>query len=111
MMLNYFNGKATGNEVIAFLNEEVKSGIRVGKLRLSSDVPCTYPEGLRVYKKGYKRIGPSTLQALTEKEKEEVRKSYVNDGLTIYQLAPAYGVSPSTVFKTVRGLKRGQGLT
>jgi len=110
-MLNYFNGRATGNEVIDFLNEEVKTGIRIGKLRPSSDVPFTYPEGLRVYKKGYRRIGPSSLAALTEKEKEEVRKSYVSEGLTIYQLAPTYGVSPSTIFKTIRGLKRGSGLT
>jgi hypothetical protein len=111
MMLNYFNGKVTGNQVIEFLNAEVRNGIRVGKLRLSSNVPCTYAEGLRIYKKGYKRIGPSTLQALTEKEKEEVKKSYVNDGQTIYQLAPAYGVSPSTIFKTIRGLRRGSGRT
>jgi hypothetical protein len=111
MMLNYFNDKVTGNQVIEFLNEEVRNKIRVGKLRLSSDVPCTHSEGLRIYKKGYRRIGPSTLQALTENEKEEVRKSYVNDGSTINQLAPVYGVSPSTIFKAVRGLKRGSGRT
>jgi hypothetical protein len=111
MMLSYFKDKVTGNQVIEFLNEEVKNRIRVGKLRLSFDVPCTYSEGLRIYKKGYKRIGPSTLQALTEKEKEEIRESYVNDGSTIYKLAPAYGVSPSTIFKTIRGLKRGSGRT
>jgi len=111
MMLNYFKGKVTGNQVIELLNDEVRNGIRVGKLRPPSDLPYSYAEGLRIYKKGYKRIGPSTLQALTEKEREEIRKSYVNDGSTIYQLAPAYGVSPSTIFKTIRGLKRGSGRT
>jgi hypothetical protein len=111
MMLSYFKGSATGNQVIEFLNDEVRNGIRVGKLRAPPNLPYNYAEGLRIYKKGYKRIGPSTLQALTEKEKEEIRKSYVNDGPTIYQLAPIYGVSPSTIFKTIRGLKRGSGRT
>jgi len=58
-MLDYFNGKVTGNQVIAFLNEEVKGGIRVGKMRPLSNLPYTYALGLRIYKKGYKRIGPS----------------------------------------------------
>jgi hypothetical protein len=106
IMLRYFSGNVTGNEVIAFLNQEVTGGIRVGKLRMS-DLPCTYEEGLRIYKKGYRRNGQSPLQALTEGEKEEVRKAYVDCGVTIYQLAPEYGVSPSTIFKAVGGLRRG----
>jgi hypothetical protein len=57
MMLDYFNGRVTGNDVIAFLNEEVRNGIRVGKLRLSSDVPCTYPEGLRFTKRDTRESG------------------------------------------------------
>jgi hypothetical protein len=111
MMPNYFRGKVTGNQIIEFLNDEVRNGIRVGKIRPPPDLPYNYAEGLRIYKKGYKRIGPSTLQALTEKEKDEIRKSYVDDGSTICQLAPTYGVSPSTIFKTIRGLKRGSGRT
>jgi DNA-binding CsgD family transcriptional regulator len=107
-MLSYFDGKITGNEIFGFLNQEVRDDVRVGKLKLPN-LPFTYIEGRRVYKKGYKRIGPSTLQALTEKEREEVRFQYVSSGLTIYQLAPMHGVSHSTVFKTIRGLKRGSG--
>lgn len=105
-MLRYFGGELTGNEVIDFLNEEVRAGIRVGKLR-SSVLPYTYPEGLRVYKRGYKRIGPSTLEALTPRQKCEIRTAYESEGLTIYELAPKYGVSPSTIFRAVRGLRRG----
>ncbi|HEV2390383.1 MAG TPA: hypothetical protein VGS04_06625 [Nitrososphaerales archaeon] len=108
VMLAYFNSEVTGDQVIEFLNREVTDGARTGKLRMTK-LPFTYIVGRRVYKKGYKRIGPSTLAALTEKEKEEIRSRYVNQGLTMYQLAPLYEVSPSTIFKTVRGLKRGSG--
>src|SRR5271170_1508359 len=110
IMLAYFDGKVTGNQVIEFLNREVRDGIRVGKLR-TAKLPFTYIVGRRVYKKGYKRIAPSTLAALTDKEKDEIRSRYVNQGSTIYQLAPLYEVSPSTIFKTIRGLKRGSGQT
>lgn len=108
IMLAYFDGKVTGDQVIEFLNQEVRDGARVGKLR-TTRLPFTYIVGRRVYKKGCKRIGPSTLAVLTEEEKEEIRSRYVNQGLTMYQLAPLYEVSPSTIFKTVRGLKRGSG--
>jgi len=108
IMLAYFDGKVMGDQVIEFLNQEVRDGVRVGKLR-TAKLPFTYIDGRRVYKKGYKRIGPSTLAALTEKEKEEIRTRYVNQGFTMYQLAPLYEVSPSTIFKAVRGLKRGSG--
>jgi hypothetical protein len=106
IILEYFGGNVTGNSVIDFLNQEVTGGIRVGKIRVA-DVPCTYAEGLRIYKKGYARNGPSPLQALKEDEKAEIRRAYVDDGATIYQLAPSFGVSPSTVFRTIRGLRRG----
>jgi hypothetical protein len=105
MMLSYFNGKVTGNEVISFLNEEVRAALELGNSE--RQVPCTYREGLRIYKKGHKRGGLSPLQALSEKEKEEIRRRYVDGGETIYQLAPVYGVSPSTIFKAIRGLRRG----
>jgi hypothetical protein len=104
-MLDYFNGKISGDDVISMLNEEVRSGIRLGKLRVLK-VPYTYFEGKRVYKKGCVWNSQSLL-ALNPSEKEAVRKRYVRDGLTIYQLALKYHVSPSTIFRTVRGLRRG----
>jgi hypothetical protein len=48
MMLGYFKGTATGNQVIEFLNDEVRNGIRVGKLRAPPDLPYNYAEGLRI---------------------------------------------------------------
>lgn len=106
-MLDYFDGKITGDDVILLLNEEVRNGVRVGKLRMSR-VPFTYTDGKRVYKKGHKWNSLGLL-ALSTERKEAVRKAYVEAGLTIYQLASTYKVSPSTIFRAVRGLQRGSG--
>jgi hypothetical protein len=54
MMIAYFEGKVSGDDVSTFLNGEVSSGIRVGKLR-TTNIPYTYFEGKKVYKKGYWR--------------------------------------------------------
>jgi hypothetical protein len=102
MMIEYFDGRVTGNQVIEFLNE-VRSGIRVGKLRVAN-LPYTYIEARSAFMTGYKR------KMLTEEEKSEIRSRYVNEGSTIYQLAPVFGVCPSTIFLAVRGLKRGSGV-
>lgn len=106
-MLDYFDGKITGDDVIGLLNEEVRNGVRVGKLRISK-VPFTYTDGKRVYKKGHKWNSLGLL-ALSKERKEAVRKAYVEAGLTIYQLASRYEVSPSTIFRAIRGLQRGSG--
>lgn len=108
-MLDYFDGKTTGDDVIRLLNQEVTNGIRVGKLR-TSKVPFTYTDGKRVYKKGHKWNSLGLL-ALSEERKEAVRRAYVEAGLTIYQLASTHKVSPSTIFRAVRGLRRGSGKT
>jgi hypothetical protein len=107
LMLDYFSGRKTGDEVVRVLNEEVTAGIRIGKVR-GSGVPYTYFEGKRIYKKGH--VWNSLSQsALKPFEKETVRKRYAKEGMTIYQLASIYRVSPSTIFRTVRDLRRGTG--
>jgi hypothetical protein len=106
-ILDYFRGRIKGDDVIELLNEEVKAGIRVGKPR-SLGVPYTYPEGKQVYKKGHV-WNSLRLLALTEQERKAVRRKYVRDGLTIYQLASLYQVSASTIFREVRELQRGAG--
>ena len=75
-MIDYFEGKLTGDNVGSFLNEEVSTGIRVGKLG-TTNLPYTYFEGKKVYKKTYSREGPSPLQALSQEEKEKVKRRYV----------------------------------
>jgi hypothetical protein len=107
LMLDYFSGRKTGDDVVSLLNEEVMAGIRIGKVRVLK-VPYTYFEGKRIYKKGHVWNSQSLL-ALNQSEKEMVRRRYAREGMTIYQLALTYHVSPSTIFRAVRGLRRGSG--
>lgn len=104
MLLDYFGGRVSGNQVIESLNGEVRDGIRVGKLR-TAYVPLTYQEARGLFMVGYKK------KVLSEEQKSEIRNRYVKEGSTIYQLAPAFGVCPSTIFLAVRGLKRGSAMT
>ena len=104
-LLDYFDGKITGDCVIALFNDEMRNGVRVGKLRASS-LPYTYTDGRRAYKTSHKR-NPLGMCALNEEDKKTVRREYLDAGSTIYQLASKYGVAPSTILLAIRGLQRG----
>jgi len=104
LLLDYYDGKITGDQVIAAFNEEVRNGIRVGKLR-SSNLPYTYFDGIRAYNPS--RWGkPRVMLSLGDEDRMKVKELYSVTGLTIYQIAKEYGVAPSTIFLIVRGLRR-----
>ena len=102
IMLQYFEGKITGTEVGNFFNNEVRLGKRTGKIR-RFDVPFTYQQGKSESRKGlsYHRASLSPTQ------KGSIARIYITKGRTIYQLASMYHVSPSTIYRVVRGLRRG----
>lgn len=102
IMLQYFEGRITGTEAGAFFNNEVRIGKRTGKIR-KFDVPFTYPQGKFESLKGlsYRRT------SLSRAQRDAIALTYTSKGLTMYQLASTYHVSPSTIFRVVRGLRRG----
>jgi hypothetical protein len=102
IMLRYFEGRITGTEVGTFFNNEVTIGRRTGKIR-KFDVPFTYPQGKAESRKGFSNQRTS----LSKSQKETIAKTYSIKGLTMYQLASMYHVSPSTIYRVVRGLRRG----
>jgi len=102
IMIRYFGGEVTGSAVGQYINREVRMGKRTGKVR-RFDVPFTYSEGKFESLKGLaarrSSLGPS--------QKATIASTYSGRGLTIYQLASMYHVSPSTVYRVVRGTRRG----
>jgi hypothetical protein len=102
MMIQYFDGKITGTEVGRFFNNEVAIGKRTGKIR-KFDVPFTYLQGKSESRKGVTH-GRSNL---SKAQKDAVSNFYSTKGLTMYQLASMYHVSPSTIYRIIRGLSRG----
>jgi hypothetical protein len=102
IMIQYFDGKITGTEVGRFFNDEVAIGKRTGKIR-KFDVPFTYLQGKSESRKGLTH-GRSSL---SKAQKDAVSNFYSTKGLTMYQLASMYHVSPSTIYRIIRGLRRG----
>ena len=90
IMIRYFGGEVTGNVVGQYINREVRTGKRTGKVR-SFDVPFTYSEGKIESLKGL----ASRRSSLGPSQKARIVNTYSVRGLTIYQLASMYHVSPS----------------
>ena len=101
-MLQYFQGIITGTEVGAFFNNEVRIGKRTGKIR-KFDVPFTYPQGKSESLRGLSH----RRTCLSNAQRESISRTYSIKGRTMYQLASMYHVSPSTICRVVRGLRRG----
>jgi hypothetical protein len=102
IMLLYFDGKTTRTEVGAFINNEVRIGKRTGKIR-KFDVPFTYPQGKSESRKGL-AFGRTSL---SKAQKDAIAETYSTIGRAMYQLASTYHVSPSTIYRVIRGLRRG----
>lgn len=102
IMIQYFDGRITGNAVGEYINHEVRIGKRTGKVR-RFDVPSTYPDGKIESLRGFSR----SRSSLSTRQKAVIANTYSAKGLTMYQLALVYHVSPPTIYRVVRGLRRG----
>jgi len=104
-VLDYLDNKITGSEFVEVLNESVRIGNRIGKLR-TLGMPYTREEGqaLRNEKRtehAYKMITANTI--LTIDLIDKIRESLLSGEATNGELARKYGVSPATISRAMYG--------
>ncbi len=104
-VLDYLDNRITGSEFVEVLNESVRIGNRVGKVK-TVDMPHTREEGqiLRDRKRtehAYKMITANTI--LTVDLIDKIRESLLSGEATNGELAKKYGVSPATISRAMYG--------
>jgi len=92
LLVDYYFDKVTGTEVLEAFNEEVRSGIRIGKIR-GTDMPYTHSAGFTRARYA-SRFEQRSLSAV---ESQNLIGEYISKGVTGKSLARKYDVSESTV--------------
>jgi len=93
IMIDYLEGRITGNQAIARLNEEVRLGRRSGFERQLT-LPYTRPDGLRVAQLENARNARSAYAVhVSESEMDQIRKDHHALGLGHIRLGKKYGYS------------------
>jgi len=92
LLLDYYEDKITGNEVIEAFNEEVRLGIRTGKIR-EPDVPYTHTDG---FARG-RYASRFEQRKLNPAQTKELLAEYLATKVTGKYLAQKYEISRATV--------------
>jgi hypothetical protein len=104
-VIDYLDSRITGSDFVEVLNESVRIGNRVGKIRIV-DMPYTREEGQAVWEKRRKEHAREMIKAntiLTEDLIDQIRKRLLSGEATNGELAKKYGVSPATISRAMYG--------
>jgi len=97
IVIDYIEGRLTGNEAIERFNEEVRIGRRSGLIR-ELTLPFTRPQGLRVKELENARKAREAYHVNVSKEvQEEIRRTHEGFGLSFVKLSKKYGYSVSVI--------------
>ena len=97
IMIDYLEGRITGNQAIARYNEEVRIGRRSGFLRRLT-LPLTRPQGLRVKEEENARKAREAYAVnVGEETQRQIRKDHGRHRLSFVKLSKKYGYSVSVI--------------
>lgn len=99
MVLDYMNGRINGSQALAILNQMVVEGERTGKVR-SVEIPYLRSEGLRIAAKRAHEGARMKLPKLSVRARDDIKGRY-RSGETVDNLAAAYEVSDTTIYKAI----------
>ncbi len=103
-VVDYYEGRITGQKVIESVNNEVRAGKRVGKMRVVG-LPYPYEEGRKLAMDFTRKMA---VQANTLRVPSKIQHSIIRDSLTRgvsqEKLARTYGLS-RTVVRRILGVK------
>jgi len=104
VVIDYLEGKITGNQALKLFNEEARSGRRRGKIRVQS-LPYTRQDGLRMAQlENAKRARAVYAVNVGEETERRIREDHEILGLGHIRLSRKYGCSES-VIRRVLGKK------
>ena len=96
-IIDYIEGKTTGNQALAVFNEAVESGRRRGKIR-TDNIPYTRDEGLRLSQLENARKARSAHAVnVSTSIQESIRKDHRDLKLGHIRLSKKYGYSVSVI--------------
>ena len=96
-LIDYLEGKLTGNEAIAIFNEEVRMGRRRGKIR-EEDLPFTRKEGLRPSQlENARKARTSYAVRVDDTIEDSIRRDHNDLKLGHIRLSKKYGYSTSVI--------------
>jgi hypothetical protein len=96
-LVDYLEGRITGNRAIAVFNESVRSGRRRGRIRVE-DIPYTRDEGLRVVQlENARRARAAYAVNVSLGIQEQIRKDHVERKLGFIRPGMKYGYSVSVI--------------
>jgi hypothetical protein len=102
IVIDYLEGRITGNEAVAAFNEEVKIGRRRGNLR-EANIPYTREEGLILSKReNAKRARAAYAVKVPLEVEDRIRGDHGKLGLGSYELSKKYGYSRSVIRRVLR---------
>jgi len=97
IVIDYLEGRITGNTAIASFNAEVRSGRRRGKIRAEA-VPYTKQDGLRLSKlENARRARAAYAVRVSPKVQEEIRRDHLELKLGHVRLSKKYGYSSRVI--------------
>ncbi len=110
--LDYYEGRITGNEFMAVLQEEVEAGRRERRPRkVAIDVPYTRPEGLALMKERRKaRLRDSFGRfraTVTPGDFAEIREDHFSHGKELTELMASFPQYSKETIRRVLGRDRG----
>jgi hypothetical protein len=101
ILIDYLEGKATGDQTISRYNNEVLSGRRSGIIR-DSNLPFTRDEGVRVSKLENAMKARAAHSVVLDKLLEEAIRIDRRTGLSRVKLARKYHLSESVIRRVLR---------
>jgi hypothetical protein len=97
LLLDYYDDKVTGNQVIEGFNSEVRLGIRTGKLR-DPNMPFGHRDG---YARG-RYASRYEQRTLTSNQTKELIEEYLASSITGKALALKFEISEATVSRMLK---------
>jgi len=98
-ILDYFDNRITGTQLIEVINRSVEEGNRTGRIG-KADIPFTREEGQpldKAEKAEHAREMGMKNQVLSGEVLERIRSDYIAGVATNRELAKKYRVTPSTI--------------
>jgi hypothetical protein len=97
IMIDYLEGRTTGNQAIERLNDEVRMGRRSGFMR-KLNLPYTRPEGLRVAQlENARRARVAYTIVVSDEIQRQIRSDYQKLKLSYLRLSRKYSYSESVI--------------
>ena len=97
VVIEYLEGRITGNRAIELFNREVRSGRRRGKIR-TEDIPYTRADGLRKSKlENAKKARASYAVNVDPESQKRIKEDHLNLKLGHIRLSKKYGYSVSVI--------------